>query len=196
MKKTIFLVVVLPMIFVLAGCNQKTTDKKNDSGVAVNQSTQNKSEEPIRSITYRDEILGFEFQYPNDWILDDKGLMITPKNQKKCDKNITGQSDLPTCLDFISFGEVENVNKLSLENLFKEEYGWKDGENYKNLQEHKIGTTTAYRVTTISAYDGTENNTFWLPLSDGDLFTISESYLDTEEKTVFENIITSFKLIN
>lgn len=159
--------------------------------------------------TYRNDKYGFEFQYPKDWkteivadnIAEDCNSGTTacnsifPEKQKNCG-NIEG--GLYSCVDDIHFGIIKNEKKLQLKDFLEKEYGWtNESGTIKNndIQQSKFGSGYAYRLTEISGFDGSEVPSFWVTLNDGNLFNISGSYLDKDEKMIFDQILSSFKFI-
>lgn len=144
---------------------------------------------------YRNEQLGFELQYPKDWTFDFNLSIFTPNLQENCGPNMTEENSKPTCLDNISFEILDNKSSLKLTEFWKKEYGWENGIHYKDLKGYEIGEIIAYTITTISAYDGTENKALWVPL-DGKFFSLKGSYLSENENSILNRMISTFKLIN
>jgi hypothetical protein len=142
--------------------------------------------------TYTNEKYGFEYKYPKTWTLDVESSKINPNIQKNCGPSITGEKDKNTCLDSVAFEIVQNSEMLSLNKLW-EKNGWKNGQDYKNLKEYKVGNLIAYTTTMISSYDSSENLVFWVPLSDGNFFKLNGSYLIDDEKDVFSEMVSSFR---
>lgn len=144
--------------------------------------------------TYRNAEIGFEIKYPKDWSFGKNGDMFKPNSPKNCGPNLDPQNPEPMCLDGIGFVLYKNNEKVSLEKLFEIE-GWKEGQNYKNFKEYKKNGVSGYTMTAVSDYDGSETESFWATLENGDYINISGSYLVGDEKNVFNQMISTFKAI-
>ncbi|MDO8668334.1 MAG: PsbP-related protein [bacterium] len=144
---------------------------------------------------YRNEEYGFEFQYPKTWTYN-KGEYVSfrPSSQKDCTLNTGRTVKESSCSDEIFLFIEPNDKKLSLGEFFRDKGRWKKGEDYEDIKEFTIGNIIVYKVTLISAYDGSRLESFWAPLSDEKFLELKE-FLPKENKSVFNQMISTFKFI-
>lgn len=148
------------------------------------------------SSAYKNEQYEFSFYYPHDWRLvrnSDGSESLKPHAQLNCGPNIDGSTEHPVCLDLIMLTVQKNEDKLSLQKYF-ESMGWVVGRDYENdIKEQMVDNHIFYSVTLMSAYDGSSGRSLWIPLSDGNFFSIQESYLMGDEKGVFDEIVRTLQ---
>lgn len=144
--------------------------------------------------TYKNAEIGFEIKYPKDWSFGKNGEIFKPNSPKNCGTSLDPQGYEPMCRDNIGFVLYKNEEKLPIEKLFETE-GWKEGQNYKAFKEYKNGDISGYTMISISDYDGSEVESFWSTLENGDYLAIQGYYLVGDEKNVFQKMISTFKPI-
>ena len=198
MKQRIVVSVLLVLVGVVIGAliiyvsvlNKDTSVQKNS---IMKQSSDVKNAENITSI-YRNVQYGFEFQYPQDWLIEEnsENFQLMPKERKNCGPNINPTIEELMCLDSIVLDTFQNEDRLTMQKYLDKNM-WVKGQDYDDLSEKKVGKKLLYELTMISAHDGSRNRSVWIPLDDGDFFTIQESYLLDEEKKVFDQIIRTLR---
>ena len=202
--KKLRLILLIAVIAVISGCAKSLPSNQAQPGnnkpeEVVNNST---SSEPVVTatstenwLTYRNEEHGFEFQYPKTWTYN-KGEYVSfyPSSQKDCTLNTDRTVKESSCSEEIFLFIEPNDKKLSLGEFFLDKGRWKKGEDYEDIKEFTIGDIIVYKVTLISAYDGSRLESFWAPLSDGKFLELKE-FLPKENKSVFNQMVSTFKLI-
>ena len=185
-------VVIGALIIYVSVLNEDASVQKNSTKT---QSSDVKNTESVTSV-YRNVQYGFEFQYPQDWLMEEnsENIQLMPKERKNCGPNINPAVEELMCLDSIVLETYQNKDRLSIQK-FLDKNEWVKGQDYDDLIEKKVGKKILYELTMISAHDGSRDRSVWIPLDDGAFFTIEESYLLDEEKNVFDQIIRTLHFI-
>ena len=160
----------------------------------------NKPEESITSNwqIYQNEDVGFKVKYPGDWqlkCLEDDSCELSSEDPQNC-VDFMGE---PWCLDNIFFNVAENKDQLDidayLKQMFVNDSGLPWDEFIEDFKEIKVDNQKAYSFISISPHDGSGASEIWLPLDDGNFFTMTGSYLTEDQEEIFNQIISTFKFL-
>ena len=146
--------------------------------------------------TFKNDEHGVHLTAPKDW-------KISPSLSRESENDILLFSIIPdepencgqlnnknTCLDKINFGIAQNTENLDFKEYLNKIRNYSD-ESIKDFEESDFKGKKAYEFVSVSAYDGIENDNFWIELDGGILFFVKGSYLKENQEKDLEEVISS-----
>lgn len=194
MKKLLILSISFALI-ILIGC--KNENSKTNNNIDNNTNIQNTNTESENTLTqiHKNNEFKYSFKYPENWTIEESSdgfvHQLLPTIRESCGD----WGEEWVCLDSIYFGVLKNDNNLEFESLLATSLGWEKDINYKNIREIDINNNKAYKILTISAFDGDASESIWIPMNSY-YFRITGAYLSENQKETLEDIFSSFQLLD
>lgn len=98
-------------------------------------------------------------------------------------------------LDQIELKYYKNENNLSLNELFRDSFGWEKGLGYTKIENIKINNNSVFRVELDNPHDGEKDPSIWIPIDSG-FYKIAGNHLNNRQEKLLEDIFESIKIEN